>query len=452
MFKVTVHTHVSSTRPPDLLATGRACTKSTATKRQGTAQPIGCEDKEIHGSPRGAVNGKQGRLPDKSQKHRRGVLLKDSQDEVSDVCSPLVQLQQAAEAQNALSTNKRQRSRRKGVVRVQNSFKFRAYLKVDECQISLGSYSTEDEAARAVDEGLIYQGLAPVNFQNDLHPDDIGCAADNVDQYAKLKRFQARQWSKAQTTSRFKGVRKLFNQWECYMFRGRHITLGSYGSEEEAAIVHDEARIYQNLDPINFPHFPYNEDEIHQLADLSKFIELKRKQATQATKAGQSTRFTGVTWSALQKRWAVNLTIPTEQAGRTRCVFLGCFDTDEEAARVADKGRIRHGLKAVNFPDSQYDQHEIGQVADFGEQSRLEARRTVKARQHSRFTGVTWNKMVMKWEAYVYESYVKPNKKRGFKKQRLGYFASEEDAAKAADLGRIQNGQKAVNSKEMMGQ
>ena len=111
MFKVTVHTHVSSTRPPDLLATGRACTKSTATKRQGTAQPIGCEDKEIHGSPRGAVNGKQGRLPDKSQKHRRGVLLKDSQDEVSDVCSPLVQLQQAAEAQNALSTNKRQRSR-----------------------------------------------------------------------------------------------------------------------------------------------------------------------------------------------------------------------------------------------------------------------------------------------------------------------------------------------------
>ncbi len=48
------------------------------------------------------------------------------------------------------------------------------------------------------------------------------------------------------------------------------------------------------------------------------------------------------TWSALRSRWAVNLTLPTEQAGHSTRVFLGCFDTDEEAARVADKGRIRH--------------------------------------------------------------------------------------------------------------
>jgi len=47
-----------------------------------------------------------------------------------------------------------------------------------------------------------------------------------------------------------------------------------------------------------------------------------------------------VTW--LQNRWAAYLTIPTEQAGRSPRVFLGRFDTDEEAARVADKGRIRH--------------------------------------------------------------------------------------------------------------
>lgn len=47
--------------------------------------------------------------------------------------------------------------------------------------------------------------------------------------------------------------------------------------------------------------------------------------------------------------------------------------------------------------------------------------------------------MVSKWEAYVYESYVKPNQKKGFKKRVLGYFTREEDAAKAADKGRIQN-------------
>ncbi len=54
-------------------------------------------------------------------------------------------------------------------------------------------------------------------------------------------------------------------------------------------------------------------------------------------------RFTGVTWSTLHNRWAVYLTIPTEQAGRSKTrEFLGCFDTDGEAAAVVDKCRIRH--------------------------------------------------------------------------------------------------------------
>ncbi len=47
--------------------------------------------------------------------------------------------------------------------------------------------------------------------------------------------------------------------------------------------------------------------------------------------------------------------------------------------------------------------------------------------------------MVKKWEAYVYEFYMKPNQKKGFKKLVLGYFVREEDAAKAAHRGRIQN-------------
>ena len=46
----------------------------------------------------------------------------------------------------------------------------------------------------------------------------------------------------------------------------------------------------QYLDPVNFPDFPYDEDKIRQPADLSTFVEQKRKQAVQATKAGQSTR------------------------------------------------------------------------------------------------------------------------------------------------------------------
>ena len=49
------------------------------------------------------------------------------------------------------------------------------------------------------------------------------------------------------------------------------------------------------------------------------------------------------------------------------------------------------GLKAVNFPDTEYDHHEVSQVADFREQSRTEARRVVKARQHSRWTAIYCN-------------------------------------------------------------
>ena len=91
MSKLTAHRPVSSIkRPAALLVLGRASTQSTATKRQVIAQPIGQEDKQVHGSPRGAVNGKQGSLPDKSQKRKRGVSLTESQGKPSDVCSPLV--------------------------------------------------------------------------------------------------------------------------------------------------------------------------------------------------------------------------------------------------------------------------------------------------------------------------------------------------------------------------
>ncbi len=111
LFKLNAHRHISSKCPPARLVIGRLSTQSTSTKRQVTAQPIGYEDKEVHGSPRGAVSGKQGSLPDKSQKRKRGMFLTGSQDELSDNCSPLVQLQQAAKPNGALNTNKRQRSR-----------------------------------------------------------------------------------------------------------------------------------------------------------------------------------------------------------------------------------------------------------------------------------------------------------------------------------------------------
>lgn len=104
--KLTAHRHVSSIRrPAALLVLGRASTQSTATTRQVIAQPTGHKDKEVHGSPRGAVNGKQGSLSDKSQKRKRREFLTESQNGLSDDRSPLVQ------PEVAVIKKKRQRTR-----------------------------------------------------------------------------------------------------------------------------------------------------------------------------------------------------------------------------------------------------------------------------------------------------------------------------------------------------
>ncbi len=55
--------------------------------------------------------GRQGSLSDNSQKRKRGVFLTESEDELSDNCSSLVQLQQAAKPNGAPSKTKRLRSR-----------------------------------------------------------------------------------------------------------------------------------------------------------------------------------------------------------------------------------------------------------------------------------------------------------------------------------------------------
>jgi len=39
----------------------------------------------------------------------------------------------------------------------------------------------------------------------------------------------------------------------------------------------------------------------------------------------------------------------------------------------------------------------------------------------------------------VHLSYMQPNQKKRFPKRILGYFAKEEDAARAADMGHLQN-------------
>ena len=47
----------------------------------------------------------------------------------------------------------------------------------------------------------------------------------------------------------------------------------------------------QELDPVNFPDFPYNRAEIKQHADFDEFVQQARRDAGQVTKARQTRRW-----------------------------------------------------------------------------------------------------------------------------------------------------------------
>lgn len=122
--RLNAYRHVGSKCSPALLVSGRASTQSTATQKPVTAQPVGHEDKEVHISPQGAMNGKQGSLPDKSQKRKQACCLIENQDEVSDKCSHLAQSLKAAKPDGASATTRRPRTR------YVNSALFRHFISV----------------------------------------------------------------------------------------------------------------------------------------------------------------------------------------------------------------------------------------------------------------------------------------------------------------------------------
>jgi len=63
----------------------------------------------------------------------------------------------------------------------------------------------------------------------------------------------------------------------------------------------------------------------------------------------------------------------------------------------------------------------------------------------SRYTGVSWNSLKNAWEAYVFLSFG-PKGTKTSRKKCLGFYSSEDDAAKAADRARVHNVSKCSHS------
>jgi hypothetical protein len=166
-------------------------------------------------------------------------------------------------------------------------------------RVPLGTFETEEAAARAVDDHLVATlGLSRKHFpvEGELRKVSVDQASEFV---GVCRRPKAKKWG------------AVIN------IEGKTTRLGAFCSEEEAARAYDE-RAAALGKPVNFPS----------------------EGQEQAFKRGSS-KYRGV--SKHGKKWQASINIDGKQK------HLGNFDSEEAAARRFDKAAAPLG-RAVNFP------------------------------------------------------------------------------------------------------
>mmetsp|Transcript_32611 Transcript_32611/g.103915 ORF Transcript_32611/g.103915 Transcript_32611/m.103915 type:complete len:275 (-) Transcript_32611:185-1009(-) len=140
----------------------------------------------------------------------------------------------------------------------------------------------------------------------------------------------------------------------------------------------------------------------------------------------KSSRYRGVTLFRPTGKWRAQISA----FGKT--TSLGDHDTEEEAARAFDRAAINKGGRnaVTNFEVAEY-QHEVEELMGMS-QAELVAALRGRARkcnqQTSNYRGVSLLKQTGKWHAQI---------NVGGKQVHLGYFGSEEMAARAYDRAAI---------------
>jgi hypothetical protein len=166
-------------------------------------------------------------------------------------------------------------------------------------RVPLGTFETEESAARAVDDHLVAAlGLPRKHFpvEGELRQASVNQASVFVGVYRQPK---ANKWG---------AVIKI---------EGKSTRLGTFCSEEEAARAYDA-----------------------QAAALGRPVNFPTEGQEQAVKQGSS-KYRGVT--KLGKKWKASISIDGKMKG------LGTFDSEEAAARRFDEAAAPLG-RAVNFP------------------------------------------------------------------------------------------------------
>jgi hypothetical protein len=184
--------------------------------------------------------------------------------------------------------------------------------------------------------------------------------------------------------------------------RERHI--GYFASEEDAARAYDCAAV-QAHGPGAKRNFPGE-----ATSEPPETVGEERKQRS-------SSRYLGVSWVTARSSFQVGLWDPQTK----REQHIGRYASEEDAARAYDCAAVQaHGPSAKrNFPGEDISELPV----TVGEEK--------KRRGSSRYMGVYWDKANSAWRVLLTD----PQTKR---RQTIGRYASEEDAARAYDCAAVQ--------------
>jgi hypothetical protein len=279
--------------------------------------------------------------------------------------------------------------------------RWRAVIKFDGENKDLGSFYTEEDAARAYDACCRYHygGFAVCNFEGD--------EAYSVDEARSRARSRI-----AVQSSQYVGVRWFIHaeKWHVAITQhGTQYSLGHYDDEVEAAKAYDTCARYffGALARTNFPK-----------GDCLSPNELYRRYLRNHFDAGKRTSaYEGVFQSGT--RWRSAIVIDGRQTK------VGAFSTEEEAARAYD-ACVRFYRPFGSFTN--FEGTEALSIEHF--------RRRKSKPGTSKFRGVKWHKSSGRWM-----SNLNVNNHRIY----VGSFKVEEDAARAYDDARAAHGLPRVN-------